>query len=75
MQNDDEETDAEVSIGTEIPDHDQIGDIPSQQLNPNDENDDNHGNHYSAIMCVTNRSHNLLRSIYWKHFNKKMFCF
>lgn len=44
MQNDDEDTDdAEVSIGTEIPDHEQIGDIPSHQLIPHD-NDDDHGN-------------------------------
>lgn len=44
MQNDDEDTDdAEVSIGTEIPDQEQIGDIPSHQLIPHD-NDNDHGN-------------------------------
>ncbi|EOA33298.1 hypothetical protein CARUB_v10019836mg [Capsella rubella] len=42
MQNDDEETDAEVSIGTEIPDHEQIGDVSSQLLNPNDDVDSDH---------------------------------
>ncbi|CAA7022416.1 unnamed protein product [Microthlaspi erraticum] len=40
MQNDYEETDAEVSIGTEIPDHDQIGDIQSHEHIPGDEDDD-----------------------------------
>ncbi|AAF09069.1 unknown protein; 21443-23862 [Arabidopsis thaliana] len=40
MENDDEETDAEVSIGTEIPDHEQIGDIPSHQLIPHHDDDD-----------------------------------
>ncbi|XP_019094141.1 PREDICTED: myosin-binding protein 2-like [Camelina sativa] len=37
------ETDAEVSIGTEIPDHEQLGDVTSQQqLNPNDDVDNDH---------------------------------
>ncbi|ESQ28130.1 hypothetical protein EUTSA_v10018172mg [Eutrema salsugineum] len=45
MQND-EETDAEVSIGTEIPDHEQIGDIQSHQLilDEDDDDDNNHEN-------------------------------
>lgn len=43
-QNDeDEETDAEVSIGTEIPDHEQIGDVLSHQHIPQDDDND-HGN-------------------------------
>ncbi|KAL0701407.1 hypothetical protein Bca4012_057529 [Brassica carinata] len=43
---DDDETDAEVSIGTEIPDHEQIGDNQSHELIPqhHDEDDNNHEN-------------------------------
>ncbi|CAH8308400.1 unnamed protein product [Eruca vesicaria subsp. sativa] len=37
-QNDDD-TDADVSIGTEIPDHEQLGDNQSHQLIPQDDND------------------------------------
>lgn len=41
----DEETDGEVSIGTEIPDHEQLGDNQSHELIPQDNDDDNnHGN-------------------------------
>ncbi|CAN7130000.1 unnamed protein product [Brassica rapa subsp. narinosa] len=44
-QTDDEETDADVSIGTEIPDQDQIGDDQSHQLIiPQDNDDNDHGN-------------------------------
>ncbi|CAE5963716.1 unnamed protein product [Arabidopsis arenosa] len=46
MQNDDEDTDdAEVSIGTEIPDHEQIGDITSHQLIPHDDDNDDDDDH------------------------------
>ncbi|KAF8098652.1 hypothetical protein N665_0261s0021 [Sinapis alba] len=37
----DEETDGEVSIGTEIPDHEQLGDNQSHELIPQDNDDDN----------------------------------
>ncbi|XP_033130202.1 myosin-binding protein 2 isoform X3 [Brassica rapa] len=47
-QTDDEETDADVSIGTEIPDHEQVGDDQSRQLiipqDNNDDDDNDHGN-------------------------------
>ncbi|CAN7053914.1 hypothetical protein BRARA_G02995 [Brassica rapa] len=47
-QTDDEETDADVSIGTEIPDHEQVGDDQSHQLiipqDNNDDDDNDHGN-------------------------------
>ncbi|EFH65052.1 hypothetical protein ARALYDRAFT_894893 [Arabidopsis lyrata subsp. lyrata] len=53
MQNGDEDTDdAEVSIGTEIPDHEQIGDIPSHQLIPHD-NDDDHEEDTLEFKTVT----------------------
>ncbi|XP_013591810.1 PREDICTED: myosin-binding protein 2 [Brassica oleracea var. oleracea] len=53
-QTDDEETDADVSIGTEIPDQDQIGDDQSHELIvPEDNDDDNdHGNHTLEFRTV-----------------------
>ncbi|CDY11550.1 BnaC06g31890D [Brassica napus] len=53
-QTDDDETDADVSIGTEIPDHDQIGGDQSHQLIiPQDNDDDNdHCNHTLEFRTV-----------------------
>ncbi|KAL1189899.1 Myosin-binding protein 2 [Cardamine amara subsp. amara] len=60
MQNEDEETDAEVSIGTEIPDHEQIGDVPSNQHIPHDDDiDDDHEEEdtleFRTVMIETKR--------------------
>lgn len=62
MQNDEETDDAEVSIGTEIPDHEQIGDVPSHEHIPHDDDDD-HGNFASTNFCklLTNLGHILTK--------------
>uniref|UniRef100_A0A1J3HKA2 GTD-binding domain-containing protein n=1 Tax=Noccaea caerulescens TaxID=107243 RepID=A0A1J3HKA2_NOCCA len=55
MQKDEEETDAEVSIGTEIPDHEQIGDIqPHEHIADGDDDDDDHEDDDDTLEFKTN---------------------
>ncbi|KAJ0241184.1 Myosin-binding protein 2 [Hirschfeldia incana] len=52
-QTDEEETDADVSIGTEIPDHEQLGDDQSShELIPEDNNDEDYNDHTLEFRTV-----------------------